>query len=76
MHWFKRVGWFHWPVSIMGGLACLGVAAFCVNVFIAIDQHSHSNTDTLYGVFPFFACSFLLLDWLARNTDGSKRGGQ
>ena len=72
--WFKRIGWFHLPVSIQGGLVALGTVAFCVNVFVAIDRHSHSNTDTLYGVFPFFACSFLMYDWLARNT--SRRGAQ
>ncbi len=50
--------------------------AFCVNVFIAIDRHSHSVSDTLYGVFPFFTCTFLLLDWLARNTSASIRTAQ
>lgn len=68
--WFKRIGWFHLPVSMPGGVAAVGALAFCVNVFIAIDRHSHSNTDTLYGVFPFFVCTFLMYDWLARNTGG------
>ncbi|HMB57105.1 MAG TPA: hypothetical protein VKM35_07830 [Arenimonas sp.] len=72
LHWFKPLGWFHLPVSPMGVLAYIAVLAFCVNVFIAIDRHSHSNTDTLYGVFPFFACTFLLLDWLARNTSAMR----
>lgn len=71
--WFKRVGWFHVPVSAMGVLAAFAVFAFCVNVFVAIDRHSHSVSDTLYHVFPFFACSFLLFDWLARNTAGSEQ---
>ncbi len=37
---------------------------FCGTVFLAVDRHSHSVSDTLYGVFPFFACTFLLLDWI------------
>jgi hypothetical protein len=41
---------------------------FCVTVFRAIDRHSHSVSDTLYGVFPFYICTFLLLDWLGRKT--------
>ena len=39
-----------------------------VLVFLAFDRTSHSASDTLYGVFPYFACTFLLLNWLASNT--------
>jgi len=42
--------------------------AFCVQVFLAVDHKSHSVSDTLYAVFPFFACVFLLFDWLAGRT--------
>ena len=35
-------------------------------MFTAVDRHSHSATDTLYGIFPYFACTFLLVDWIAR----------
>jgi hypothetical protein len=56
--WFKRFGWFHLPISVAGTVVCLAAVAFCINVFLAIDRHSHSVSDTLYGVFPFFACTF------------------
>ena len=69
--WFRRFGWFHVPTSVAGVLLTLLALAFCDNVFIAIDRHSHSASDTLYGVFPFFTCTFLLLDWIARNTKAS-----
>ena len=66
--WFKRVGWFYLPVSLPGA-AVFGLAAlFCLTVFRAVDRHSHSVTDTLYGVFPFFVCTFLLLDWVGGRT--------
>jgi hypothetical protein len=68
--WFKRCGWFYLPVSLPGGAAWLLAAAFCLTVFRAVDRHSHSASDTFYGVFPFFACTFLLLDWLGRKTSG------
>jgi len=42
--------------------------AFCAQVFIAIDRHSHSASDTLYGIFPYFVCCFLLLNWVAQNS--------
>jgi hypothetical protein len=67
--WFKRFGWFHLPISVAGTVVSLVAVAFCINVFLAIDRQSHSVSDTLYGVFPFFACTFLLYDWIARSTN-------
>jgi hypothetical protein len=66
--WFKRFGWFHVPVSVPGAVLCLLAAVFCLTVFTAVDRHSHSVSDTLYGVFPFFVCTFLMLDWIAGRT--------
>ena len=66
--WFKRFGWFYVPVSVPGAFTYLIAVLFCLTVFRAIDRHSHSASDTLYGIFPFFVCTFLLLDWLGRKT--------
>jgi hypothetical protein len=66
--WFIRLGWFYLPVSLPGVVITLAVLAFCAQVFLAIDRKSHSVSDTLYGVFPFFACAFLLFDGLAGRT--------
>ncbi len=66
--WFKRIGWFYVPVSVPGAVVCLLAALFYVSVFTAIDRRSHSASDTLYGVFPFFVCTFLLLDWVGGRT--------
>jgi hypothetical protein len=72
-NWFKRIGWFYLPVSVPGAIVCLLAAFFCLTVFRAVDRHSHSASDTLYGVFPFFACAFLLVDWIGgRTTTPSK----
>ena len=68
MKWFKRFGWFYLPVSIPGAVVSVLATLFCVTVFQAVDRHSHSATDTLYGVFPFFVCTFLLIDWIAGRT--------
>jgi hypothetical protein len=67
-YWFKRLGWLYCPVSWQGVVVVLLAAAFCVNVFLAIDRHSHSASDTLYGVFCYFVTTFLLLNWIASNT--------
>ena len=69
--WFKRCGWFFVPVSVAGYILLVLAVAFCVQVFIAIDRRSHSASDTLYGIFPYYICTFLLLDWIARRTCGS-----
>jgi hypothetical protein len=66
--WFKRLGWFHVPASAPGAVLCVLAFVFCLTVFRAVDRHSHSVSDTLYGVFPFFSCTFLLLDWVGGRT--------
>jgi hypothetical protein len=65
---FARAGWFYRPASIAGSVFRLLAGAFCVTVFVAVDRHSHSVSDTLYGVYPFFVSTFLLVDWVARRT--------
>lgn len=54
------------PVNTLGWLITLAALAFMVQVFVAIDARSHSNSDTLYGIFPFWGVTFLLWDWMAR----------
>ena len=70
IRWFRPAGWLFVPVSVPGVFLVLGALAFCVQVFVAIDRHSHSVTDTLYGVFPYVALSFLLVDWVASRSGG------
>ena len=72
--WFDRYGWFYVPVSVAGVMLVLMGLAFCVQVFVAIDRHSHSVSDTLYGIFPYFACCFLLINWIASNTTRTDEG--
>ena len=55
---FKRIGWFHVPASAAGVIITLMAFVFCAQIFLAVDRRSHSVSDTLYGVFPFFVCSF------------------
>jgi len=70
--WFVRWGWFYRPVSWAGVLVVLLALAFCVQVFVAVDARSHSVSDTLYGIFPYFVCAAFLVDWLASRTSGSR----
>ncbi len=60
------------PVSVPGGVLVLVALGMALQVFVAIDRHSHSVSDTAYGVFPYFACIFLLLNWVGSNTCDAK----
>jgi hypothetical protein len=70
--WFKPWGWLYLPVSAPGFFATLLPLAFAVNVFLAVDRRSHSVSDTLYGIFPFWVPTFLLWVWLAARTSEPK----
>jgi hypothetical protein len=45
--WFKRIGIFFIPKSLIGWIMLLGGIAFAVYIFIDIDSMSHSVSDTL-----------------------------
>jgi len=70
--WFKQWGWLYLPVSPFGFLTTLLPVVFAVNVFVAVDRHSHSASDTLFGVFPYWVPTFLLWAWLAGKTSTRK----
>jgi len=66
--WFRKTGLIYIPISAIGVIMYLMTIIFCITVFMAIDRHSHSNSDTLYGIFPYFVSAFTLLFWIAANT--------
>jgi membrane protein DedA with SNARE-associated domain len=45
--WFKRIGIFFIPTSIIGWILSLGGLVYAVYIFIDIDSRSHSVSDTL-----------------------------
>ena len=67
-NWFKKTGVVYLPVSVIGVTMYVMTIIFCVTVFMAVDRHSHSNSDTLYGIFPYFVSAFTILFWIAANT--------
>lgn len=68
LSWFKEWGWLYRPVAWPGWLALILTLSFCVQVFTAIDRHSHSVSDTLYGIFPFWVSAWTLFGWVASRT--------
>jgi len=71
--WFKAWGWIYRPVAWPGWLAVMIAGVFCAQVFMAVDRHSHSVSDTFYGVFPYFVPTLGILIWVAAKT--SRSGG-
>jgi len=70
--WFKPWGWIYRPVSAFGVVLVLLTIVFCVQVFLAIDRHSHSVSDTFYGIFPYVVPSLIVLNWIASKTSSSE----
>lgn len=68
VNWFRRFGWFHVPVSIYGAVILFIAVLFCFNVFLAEDKISHSASDTLYAIYPYFTATFLLYEWIGERT--------
>ena len=66
--WFKSWGWIYRPISWQGILVVLLALAFCVQVFLAVDRQSHSVSDTLYGIFPYWVPTLIILYWVASKT--------
>ena len=71
MRWFKPLWIVYMPASAMGWIVTLLALAFMANTFLAIDARSHSASDTLYGLFPFWAPTFLGWAWIAGKTSKS-----
>lgn len=63
--WFKEWSWIYRPVSWQGWALTGLTVLFCLNAFAAVDRHSHSASDTLYGIFPYWVCALVILNWVA-----------
>ena len=70
--WFKPWGWIYRPVSASGVVLTLLTIVFCVQVFLAVDRHSHSVSDTFYGIFRYVVPSLIVLNWIASKTSSSE----
>jgi hypothetical protein len=66
--WFKKAGWIYQPTSICGWVIAIVTILLCIQVFIAVDAHSHSVSDTFYGVFPYIVAYLVVAGWIASNT--------
>lgn len=65
---YKPWGWIYRPVAWRGWAAVAVAGVFCAQVFAAVDRQSHSASDTLYGIFPYVAPAWIVMNWLAAKT--------
>jgi hypothetical protein len=45
--WFKKIGIIFVPISIIGWIIFGAAIAYTIDIFIDIDSHSHSASDTI-----------------------------
>jgi len=64
--WFHPLGWLYRPVGTVGWLVTCAAAAYMIQVFLAINAHSHSVSDMLYAVYLHWGVTLLGWDWIAR----------
>lgn len=70
--WFKKFGWIYRPISWQGTLATVLLMLFMFQVFAAVDRRSHSVSDTLYGIFPFWVPAILAWLWIGLQTSSKE----
>ena len=66
--WFKPWGWIYYPISWEGVVVTALAALFCLHIFMAVDRRSHSGSDTLYGIFPYWVPTFGVWLWVGSRT--------
>lgn len=74
--WFRAWGWIYYPVSLGGSILTLLLVIFLLTVFRAVDSHSHSVSDTLYGIFPYWAPALLGWLWIASKSVAPAAGAR
>ncbi len=68
--WFRPWGPTYRPTSWQGVALTLVAVALSATAFILVDRHSHSASDTLYGVAPYWLAALVSLHGAAIATAG------
>lgn len=66
--WFKEIRWSYLPCSWQGWLLYIPFIAWLIMTFVAVDRGSHSVSDTLIGIVPFWVSAAVILHWIASHT--------
>lgn len=63
--WFVPLHWSYLPVSWQGWLTYIPYVIYLLITFIAIDSHSHSVSDTVIGLIPYWVSGTVVMHWIA-----------
>lgn len=70
--WFRQWGWLYRPDSWERVVVTALLVLFLAQVFWVVDGRSHSVSDTLYGIFPYWTPA--ILAWLWIGSKASPKG--
>lgn len=65
--WFIKVRGSYLPCNIWGALTYIPMIAFLITVTATVTKDAHSVSDALYGMFPYFVCTAVVMHWIAAN---------
>lgn len=63
--WFVKRRGSYYPCSWQGWASYVPFVIYLVTVFIAVDRHAHSVSDTLFGLFPQWVAAAVVMTWVA-----------
>ncbi len=64
--WFVKVRGSYLPCTWQGWLTYVPYVVFLVAAFLMVDKTSHSASDTLIGIVPYWVSAAVVMTWLAR----------
>lgn len=63
--WFVKVRGSYLPNSWQGWVSYIPYVYFLVVAFQAVDRHSHSISDTVIGIVPYWVSAAVIMQWFA-----------
>lgn len=63
--WFVKLRGSYIPCSWQGWLTYIPYISFLVITFMIVNRHEHSASDVLFGIFPYWICAAIIMQWLA-----------
>lgn len=63
--WFKKLRGSYIPISWQGWLTYIPYVSFLVITFIAVNRSESSVSDVIFGIFPYWICAAIVMQWLA-----------
>ena len=64
--WFIKVRGSYLPISWQGWLTYIPYVYFLIITFMAVDRRSHSVSDTLIGIVPYWVSAAVIMTWVGK----------